>query len=184
MDFSDDLAAFSKDAVDIAIRGGNIADDRVIARHLCRDEFKLVAIPQLIEQLLAHYQKNKLNAEDLLTCPALQFRSIHGLMPWWYQENNDWQKLDIKPIMTSNKGETHFDAILAGEGMAVYPHWWIRSHLDNGIVKEVPCEGRISSIPSPYLDMYILYQPAKYQIPKVKLCIDFLLQHLSHNSQE
>jgi len=35
-------------------------------------------------------------------------------------------------------------------------------------------------MPAGNLNMSILYQAAKYQIPKVKLCVDFLIEHLGH----
>jgi len=30
----------------------------------------------------------------------------------------------------------------------------------------------------PSVDLFILYQQGKYQIPKIKHCVDFLIRHL------
>ncbi|MCJ8312470.1 MAG: LysR family transcriptional regulator [Pseudomonadales bacterium] len=178
LDFSQNLAAFSKDAVDIAIRAGKVSDDRVVARFLFRDEFKMVATSKLIAALQKKYNKDILNVEDLLSCPTIQFRGPYGLVSWWHQSKEKWQKLAINPVMTTNSGDTNLAAVLANEGIAIFPHWWIKEHLSRGEIKEVPFAGCISHMPGPELEMSILNQAAKYQVPKIKLCVDFLLEHL------
>ncbi|WDE07802.1 LysR family transcriptional regulator [Thalassomonas viridans] len=178
LNYSDQVVLLGQDAVDIAIRVGAVVEERVIARHLTRSSFKLVATPELLAQLQATYGKEKLGFEELKTCPCIQIRSPRGLIDWWQQEDDDWQKIPISPVLTCNDSETILDAVLAGEGLLISALWEVQEALASGELVEVPTEKPVSYGKIPEVDLFILYQQGKYQIPKIKHCVDFLIRHL------
>ena len=178
LDYSDERIVFGKDSVDIAIRAGHVPEERVIAKHLSSAEFKLVATPKLLRSLQEHYGKTVLSVADIESCPTLQYRGTHGPFSWWAFNGRTWEKITINPVLLCNNGETLLVAALAHEGLALYPFWWIKDHLASGELIEVPVDLPVSSRQKTNLDIFILYQQAKYQIPKIKHCVDFILQHL------
>ncbi|NRB43094.1 MAG: LysR family transcriptional regulator [Pseudomonadales bacterium] len=178
LDFSDDLTILGKDAVDIAIRAGTVPDERVVAKQLSHAAFKLVASPQLLQQLQARYSKTILTVEHIKTAPCLQYRGPYGLFSWWYLQADAWQEIAIEPMLCCNNGEALLAATLAHEGLSLFPDWWVASYLASGELVEVPVDVAVSNVQGHHLDVFLLYQQAKYKIPKIQLCVDFIVQHL------
>mgnify|MGYP000061569245 FL=1 len=86
--------------------------------------------------------------------------------------------MTLKPVFVCNSGESLLTAALAHDGLALLPLWWVKDELASSTLVEVPVDQTISNRPHAELDTFILYQQAKYQIPKIKHCVDFILQHL------
>jgi len=61
----------------------------------------------------------------------------------------------------------------------MYVHWWIKDYLTSGELVEVPVELPVSNRQNPNLDIFLLYQQAKYKIPKIINCVDFIIQQLA-----
>ena len=179
LDFSDDLTILAKDPVDIAIRAGKMPEERVVAKRLGDSRFKLVATPQLVRALQARFDREVLSINNLEQAPTLQYSEKYKGFPWWTLQNGQWLKIDINSVFRSNNGEALLAATLASEGVSLFPVWWIRQYLDEGRLIELPTELPVSNQPNASLDIFLLYQQAKYKIPKVKLCIDFILRRLA-----
>lgn len=178
LDFTDDLTVLGKDAADIAVRAGNVPEERVVAKQLSHADFKLVATPSLLRKLQIQYDKPVLSVEDLKSCPTLQFSANFEKFSWWCFKNETWQKIEINPVLLCNSGEALLAATVAHEGLSLYPLWWVEEYLNSGELVEVPFELPISNRQNQSLDVFILYQQAKYKIPKIKHCVDFIMQHL------
>lgn len=179
IDFSDKLSNFDKDPVDIVIRAGNQPQERVVAKHLSNAEFILVATPNLLQELQEIHGKKVLTVEDLKNSPTLQYRGPYGLISWWALENEDWQEVEINPVFSCNSGEALLGATLAGEGLSMYPHWWIKEAINSGQLVQVPVTTTVSNKQNERFDIYLCYQQAKYKIPKIKECVDFIMRHLA-----
>lgn len=174
--YSDDLTNLGKDPVDIAIRGGYAPDEHVIAKRLSYNEFILVASPRYLETLS---NPLPLNAQAIEASDALQYRGPKGVINWYYKDDNDWQPLKLSPRMISNNSKALAASALNHRGMACAPRWSLQNHLAKGELVEVPVQGTVSVNPGGDMGIFLLYQRAKYQIPKIKLCVDFLREHLT-----
>ncbi|WP_062260170.1 LysR family transcriptional regulator [Endozoicomonas arenosclerae] len=179
LDYSEQRVVLGKDPVDIAIRAGYAPEERVVAKPLAKDEFKLVTTSRLLESLQQKMGKTRFSTADIEHFPTLLFRSVNGVMSWWSSSDGDnWEKLSLQPVLICNSGESILQAMLAHQGVALYPIWWVKNLLDSGELVEVPLEQKVSPRQQSELDIFILYQQAKYQIPKVKTCVDFIVKHL------
>ena len=87
-------------------------------------------------------------------------------------------------MLICNDSETILEAALAGEGLLITPLWGIKNRLASGQLVEVPVDVGVSCAPTSSVDLYILYQQGKYQIPKIKYCVDFIIEHLGLEIQE
>ncbi|WP_261859081.1 LysR family transcriptional regulator [Photobacterium sanguinicancri] len=179
IDFSEERISLSQGSTDIAIRAGYMPEERVIAKPLSSALFCLVASPQTLAQLQSQAGKSLLTFDDIKASPALQYRSSHGVFSWWAIDEEERERIDTTPVLVCNSGETLLQAAINHEGIALFPSWWIKPYLVSGELVEVPTECQITSSPTVSLDIYIIYQQAKYQIPKVKACVDFLLANLT-----
>jgi DNA-binding transcriptional LysR family regulator len=179
--YSDDVMTLGKDPFDIAIRGGYAPDERVIAKRLTGHEFKLVATPEFLAALDC---ATPLSLDTLKSCKTLQYRGPKGLIDWYVMTGDSWEKIDIKPSMICNSGTILSRAALKHQGIVFMPQWGMQPYLDSGKVVEVPTEDIISLNRSRDIGIFLLHLKSRYQIPKIKLCVDFLLSHLGDQESD
>jgi len=179
--YSDDVMTLGKDPFDIAIRGGYAPDERVIAKRLTGHEFKLVATPEFLAALDC---ATPLSLDTLKSCKTLQYRGPKGLIDWYVMTGDSWEKIDIKPSMICNNGTILSRAALKHQGIVFMPQWGMQPYLDSGKVVEVPTEDIISLNRSRDIGIFLLHLKSRYQIPKIKLCVDFLLSHLGDQESD
>ena len=179
--YSDDVMTLGKDPFDIAIRGGYAPDERVIAKRLTGHEFKLVATPEFLAALDC---ATPLSLDTLKSCKTLQYRGPKGLIDWYVMTGDSWEKTDIKPSMICNNGTILSRAALKHQGIVFMPQWGMQPYLDSGKVVEVPTEDIISLNRSRDIGIFLLHLKSRYQIPKIKLCVDFLLSHLGDQESD
>ncbi|WP_028865036.1 LysR family transcriptional regulator [Psychromonas aquimarina] len=178
LDFSDKLVNLNFDSVDIAIRSSRAPNERVLAKQLASSALILVATPKYLAELEKRFGKKIFTVEDISNCAVLQYRSSSGAAPWWQYNEGEWEEISITPVMCSNNGTSLLASTLAHKGLSIFPLWWIQEHLKTGELVKIPTNSKISSDKSGDLDVYILYQKAKYQIPKIKCCVDFIMDRL------
>lgn len=178
LDFSDKLVNLNFDSVDIAIRSSQAPNERVLAKRLASSALILVTTPKYLAEMKKQFGKEIFTVADISSCSALQYRSSSGIAPWWHNNEGEWKKITIKAAMCSNNGASLLASTLAHKGLSIFPQWWIQEHLKTGTLIEVPTDSKISSDKSVDLDVYMFYQKAKYQIPKIKCCVDFITEHL------
>ena len=179
--YSDDVMTLGKDPFDIAICGGYAPDERVIAKRLTGHEFKLVATPEFLAALDC---ATPLSLDTLKSCKTLQYRGPKGLIDWYVMTGDSWEKIDIKPSMICNNGTILSRAALKHQGIVFMPQWGMQPYLDSGKVVEVPTEDIISLNRSRDIGIFLLHLKSRYQIPKIKLCVDFLLSHLGDQESD
>ncbi|WHI52861.1 LysR substrate-binding domain-containing protein [Microbulbifer sp. MLAF003] len=173
--YSDDLTQLGKDPVDIAIRGGYAPDEHVIAKRLSKNEFSLTASPEYLSSLKQEFPLNK---QAIESANALQYRGPKGPIDWHYFNGNYWEPIELTTHLISNNGKALLAAALNHRGMFCVPSWSICEHIDSGELVEVPTEGKVSVSPGGDIGIFLLYERSKYQIPKIKLCVDFIYSNL------
>ncbi|WP_299006503.1 LysR family transcriptional regulator [uncultured Shewanella sp.] len=179
--YSDDIISLGKDPIDIAIRGGYAPDEHVIAKRLSSNQFILVATPQYIERL---GQPLPLTAASIQTASTLQYRGPNGLIDWHYLNNKhsdkpQWETLTLSPSLISNNAKALATALLNHRGLALIPNWSLYDHLKTKTLIEVPTESPLTVAPNRDIGIFLLYERNKYQIPKIQLCVDFLVKQLT-----
>ncbi|WP_171045556.1 LysR family transcriptional regulator [Pseudoalteromonas rubra] len=177
LDYTNEYALFGQDSVDLAIRGGPVDDARLIARPLIRSGFTLWAQTQLAEKLNAEFGTSNWSLKQLCDCPAIMFRSKTALVPWWVRQGDEWQSLDTKPVLISNDSATLLDALEQGEGLLLAPDWLIPPRLEDKVTP-VAAHHTLSPGKTPAVEINLVYQHAKYQLPNIKLSVDFICEYM------
>lgn len=185
---SDELTVFSQDAIDIAIRGGTVPNERILAKRICPNKFVLAASPTFLQrQKLGRYMKTadtlpvdhtRLSVAQIEQLPALQYRGPSQVIPWFARETDGWRELALKPALISNNAQLLTDAALHNRGIVCGPGWALAPYFANGTLVEVRTEVPVNVEQDRDSAIYLLYPRSRYQLPKVHLCVEFLLERL------
>lgn len=167
---SDELSTLSRDEVDIAIRGGYAPDERVYAVKLMENLFVPVASPAYLEQ-----SGTPTTALELKKHRGLYFKAPAGRMPWITEINGQWQDVSAPAVTISNNGRWLMDKAIAGQGILMMPRWVTQPSVTAGELIELELTPPVSITENPNFAVYLLYQKLRYQVPKVKAAVDFLV---------
>ena len=171
---SDELAVFSRDEADIAIRGGYAPNERVVAVPLLSNKFYPVASPKYIER----YGAPK-NIDDWQHHKAICFKGPSGTLPWLMQQQGQWKKVAIEPIAMSNNVPWLVSKAVNAEGILLAPRWCIQPNIESEELVELGIKPELFVRPSSDAgSIYLLYQKQQYQQAKIKAAVDFLTERL------
>lgn len=175
---SDELSVLDRDDVDIAIRGGYAPDERVVAIKLMNNEFIAVASPAY----LAQYGTPS-HPLELTEHKGLYFRTPQGPTPWICELDGRWQDVSAPSVATSNAGGWLVGRALQGDGILMLPTWSLKPYLDSGDLVPVEVSPRLQIATEPGLAIYLLYKKTRYQVPKIRAAVDFLVAEVAKLSK-
>lgn len=174
IELSDALSTLGRDDVDIAIRGGYVPDERVVAVKLRDNRFILAASPIYLER-----EGMPGDAQELKEHAGLFYRTPVGMLPWISQIGGEWQDVSPRKVAVSNAGRWLIDKAIRGEGLLMLPRWSLQGALDRGELLEIHLSPEVGVTRSEKLGIYLLYAQNRYQVPKIKAAVDFLVARLS-----
>ena len=175
VELTDQVFDLTTSQVDIAIRASAVLPERVIARRLSQHRFVLVATPEYLKTI----GTPKL-VEDLKLHKALFYRGPNGILKWHAHSGEYWSELNLDAAFVSNDGTAILEAAYDGLGIALVPEWGISQELSSGILQEIQLIDCVLSVSrAPDLGIYLIYNPPKYSLSKVKAVVEFLVADLS-----
>lgn len=170
---SDAVVELGRDQVDIAIRGTRQPEGRVVARKLDPNHFMLAASPQ--------YLKTKgmpRTLDDLQDHQALLYRGPNALIKWHGQDDDGWRELAVPPAFISNDGAALIAMACQHRGLVLLPEWGLMPYLQRGELLPVTMDQPVSVGRGGEAGIYLMYLRTRYQIPKVRVAVDFLVERL------
>lgn len=170
---SDALSTLGRDDVDLAIRGGYAPDERVIAIKLMNNDFIPVASSDYIKQF-----GMPTRALDLKQHRGLYFKTPVGPTPWLCEIKGQWQDVSATPLLISNSGPWLINRAIKGDGILMMPRWVVDTHLQSGTLIELTIKPSLSVTQNKELAVFLLYQKQRYQVPKIKAAVDFLVERI------
>jgi len=170
---SDDLATLGRDEVDLAIRGGYVPDERVLAIKLMENNFIIVAAPSYLQSYGV-----PVNAMELKQHKGLYFKTPTGPIPWICEIDNQRQDVSAEQVLISNNGKWLVDKAIAGAGILMMPRWALKPYLESGELTELTITPSIHITQQTNLGVFLLYQKQRYQVPKIKAAVDFLVDRV------
>lgn len=170
---SDELSTLGRDEVDIAIRGGYAPKDRVVAVKLMDNYFVPAASPEYLSSM-----GTPGHPRDLARHRGLFFRTPQGPSPWVCELNGQRQVVSPPAALVTNAGRWLVDKALRGQGIVMLPRWVIEPYLKDGRLRELAFDPPVTVTHNPDLGIYLLYQKPRYQTPKIKAMVDFLVERV------
>lgn len=173
LSLTDELTTLGRDQVDIAIRGGYPPNERVQAIRLMGNEFIPVASRDYLK-----INGTPKSVFELKDHKALFYRTPNGRAPWICEVDGEWQDVSGIPVAVSNSSQWLGNLVRKGLGITMAPRWLLADQIDSGELQELFFNPtlRISQNADP--SIYLLYQKQRYQVPKVKVSVDFFTQRL------
>ena len=178
LELSNQVSDLNRDGIDIAIRGGGIPDERVIAQYIDDNTHFLCAAPKYLEQY-----GTPQTVADLAGHKCLLYRAPRRVLHWQAERKGSWFPVEIKTAMISNGGQILRKALVEGKGLSLLPRWCMEAELSRGEVTLLPFTEKLATTADPTLGVYLLYQRPQYVIPKIKVAVDFLRSRLLPGQQ-
>ncbi|WP_186510899.1 LysR family transcriptional regulator [Caenimonas sedimenti] len=173
---SDSLVDLGRDQIDLAIRGGPQPQDRVVARRLDPNRFILVASPKYLAE---RGTPKTLEDLELQGHSALYYRGPNAVIKWQGQEDGAWRELAVPAGFISNDGVSLVAMARKHRGLALLSEWGLRDALASGELVRVELEQPVAVGRGREAGIYLLYLQARYQVPKVRVAVEFLVGRLT-----
>jgi DNA-binding transcriptional LysR family regulator len=173
VNLSDELTTLARDEVDIAIRGGYAPDERVIAIKVMNNDFIPVVAESYLEKF--GYPTDPLN---LRSHQGIYFKTPVGATPWLCEIKGQWHDVSATPLLITNNRQWLLEKAMAGAGILMMPRWAVDKYLKSGELIELNFTPTVTVTRNPKLGMYLLYQKQRYQVPKIKAAVDFLVARI------
>ncbi|GLT13803.1 LysR family transcriptional regulator [Vibrio algivorus] len=174
----DNLSNLTESGLDIVIRYGELADSRLISRKLASSRRVLCASPDYLLK-----KGTPTCPQDLLEHDCLSMiRSNEELKTWHFEDKKHHRSITIVPQRFSDDGEVIRQWAIQGAGIA------LKSELD---VREDIKQERLVMIMNDYMtnfnaftssanaDLNVLYLSRHHQPKRIRLFLDFLIEHFS-----
>jgi DNA-binding transcriptional LysR family regulator len=174
---SDAVVELGRDQVDIAIRGGRQPQDRVVARKLDPNRFILAASPEYLARM-----GTPRTLADLQDHHALMYRGPNTVIKWQGLEEDGWHEIPIAPAFISNDGTSLLTMARKHRGLVLLSEWGLKEYLRRGELVEVTLDQPVSVGRGGEAGIYLLYLQTRYQIPKVRVAVEFLVERLGRGS--
>ena len=174
LNITDQTLSLSSNEADIAIRAASDLPDQVVARHLSKHNFVLVASPDFIKQ-----NGTPQSSDDLSNFPVFMYRTPRGVLNWQARKNETWKDIDLIPKYVTNHGPSLLENAVGGLGIALLPSWGVAAEIATGKLQKIELiDGSLSTNGDVKMGMYLLYHPPKFHLKKIKLTVDFLYTEL------
>ena len=179
VELTDRYLDLSSGEIDIAIRATADPPDYLVAKRLHANDWILVASPDYISR---NGKPKKFS--DIKEHAALAFRGPRGIMPWLaIQPSGEVITIERDVRFITNYGIQILNAAMAGEGLAFLPTWGVSDPIAEGKLEEITLENsRMDFSTSRAKSMYLLYDPSRARLGKIRATVDFLREALSESS--
>ena len=85
-------------------------------------------------------------------------------------------------LLITNNRHWLLQKAIAGEGILMMPRWAFEPYLQSGELIELTINPQITVTRNTNLGMFLLYQKQRYQVPKVKAAVDFLVARIKNEN--
>ena len=166
---SDLFADIIAERLDVAIRMGEISDERLIVRKLGISRRCLVAAPAYLDRV-----GRPQHPSDLLKLDYLLYKNnLSGTNVPLIAKSGERVSVPISPTMIVNSSAILRQAAIAGLGVGLYNKWMVKPHLDDGSLELV-----LPDWTYPYHPVHAVYPSNRFIPLKVRRFVDALNQFL------
>lgn len=170
VDFNDRMVDLIEEGIDVAIRGGDLPDSRLMSRPLPSVRVLLCASPAYL-----HKHGTPGCIRDLDDHLAIRFRfSGTGKMRDWHMvQQQEHPELRIKSLFTCNSMDAVKAMTLQGLGIGGIPDF---------LACDALAEGRLVQVLPDYVDppnrLSLVWPSSRHLSPKVRVFVDFMSERL------
>ncbi|MCV2218963.1 LysR family transcriptional regulator [Thauera sp. Sel9] len=155
---------------DLAVRFGELPDNRINARRIMSNRRFICASPAYLER---HGTPKKL--EDLTRHRCIVHRQNNDAYGVWrFLVDGRTEAIKVRGVLSSNDGDIVQGWALDGRGIVIRSEWDVTKYLESGRLRRILPEFAL-----PSADLYAYY-PSKKNLPaRVRTFINFLVEQLA-----
>jgi LysR family transcriptional activator of dmlA len=156
------------DGIDLAIRFGELPDQRLVARRIMSNRRLLCASPRYLER-----HGTPASLADLASHRCIVHRQndeAHGV--WRLEHEGRAVSVKVQGALSSNDGDIVLGWALDGHGILVRSEWDLAKYVDSGRLRIV-----LPGYAQPEADLFVVYPNKRRQSARARAFIDFLVTH-------
>ncbi|WP_449432136.1 LysR family transcriptional regulator [Pseudomonas putida] len=161
------------DAIDVAIRFGELPDSRLIARKIATNRRRLCASPSYLDTFGRPETPRDLTSHNCIV--LRQNDAAFGI--WRLSRGKQVESIKVHGSLSTNDGEVALNWALDGHGILLRAEWSLADHLRSGRLEEV-----LEDYRTPPADIYAVYLERLNLSAKVSFFIDHLREFFQHKA--
>ncbi|HGA2320379.1 TPA: LysR substrate-binding domain-containing protein [Pseudomonas putida] len=167
---SDRIVDIIEENVDCVVRGGEITDQSLVARHVGDLQLGVYATPGYLQRAGTPLHPSELEEGPHRTIGYLWFRTGKAL-PLVLQQGDDRLEVQGRSALTVDDGNAYLAAGLAGLGVLWLPHYMAKPHLASGELVPLFEDWQLAPMP-----LYLAFPPNRHVSAKLRLFIDWVME--------
>lgn len=174
-ELSDRVADLAYEGFDAAIQIGQVSDERLVARTLCRLRFTALASPDYLER-----HGEPVSPDDLEHHECLAYVSplTGGYRPWEFSKDGQPYPRRVSGRLNVNNADSLLEAAIAGMGIVMISNFMAAEAISTGKLKPI-----LTDYVAPGPKVYIVYPPSRTVSLKLRTMIDFLEEAVTGEEQ-
>lgn len=173
---SDRIVDIIGENVDCVVRGGEITDQSLIARHVGDLQLGIYATPGYLQRSGTPGHPRELEEAGHSTVGFLWSRTGRAL-PYAMQRGDERIEAQGRPLLTVDDGNAYLAAGLAGLGMLWLPHYMAAPHLASGELVRLFEDWQMAPMP-----MYLAFAPNRHVSAKLRVFIDWVVALMAEHT--
>ena len=170
MGVSDRVVDLIGDNVDCVLRGGEITDQSLIARHVGDLQIGVYVAPSYVERLGAPAHPRELQNTDHCIVGFLSSRTSK-IDPLVLCSENERIEITGNYVLAVDDGNACLEAGLVGLGVIALPNYMAAAHQAVGALIPLFTQWRISPMP-----LYLAFPPNRHVNAKLRVFIDWIVE--------
>ena len=166
---SDRVVDIVEEGFDLAIRITQLQNSSLISRRLASTRMVLCASPTYLAR-----QGTPVHPSELVQHHILAYSYWSSRDEWAFDGPDGVVVVKTTPCLRSNNGDTCRAVALAHEGIILQPNFMVGADVASGALVEL-CPGYRAL----EMGIHAVYSSRKHVAPKVRLLIDFLVEHFA-----
>ena len=176
MGVSDRIVDVIGDNVDCVVRGGEIRDESLVARHIGDLQLGVFAAPSYLAQAGRPLHPNELESTHHRIVGFLWSRTRKAL-PYAMHHGDESVNVHGRHALSVDDGNAYLAAGLAGLGVLWLPDYMSRGHLASGELVALFEDWQLESMP-----MYIAFPPNRHVSAKLRVFIDWVTELMAEHA--
>jgi len=156
------------ESVDCVVRGGEIADQSLIARRIAELRFMSCAAPAYLSRHGAPRHPAELERNHMVVG---YFGPTGRPYPFHYTRGDESEEITGRYVVAVNDSNAYVAAGLAGLGVIAAPRFMVREHLASGALQPVLQDWTGDAIP-----LHVVYPPNRHLSTKLRLFVDWVAE--------
>lgn len=170
MGVSDRVVDLIGDSVDCVLRGGEINDQSLIARHVGDLHIGVYAAPSYVERLGTPAHPQELEDTDHRIVGFLSSRT-GKIDPLVLRSENEHIEITGSYVLAVDDGNAYLEAGLAGLGVIALPVYMAAAHQAAGSLIPLFTQWRISPMP-----LHLAFPPNRHVNARLRVFIDWIVE--------